>query len=339
MKIGIIGLPNSGKSSIFNVITHACAPVGLYPFTTIDKNIGIVAVQDKRLDRLIKVTNPEKTTPATIQFFDIAGLVKGASKGEGLGNKFLSHIREVDLILHLVRVFDDPNIPHVYSSIDPSRDYDIVIYELLMADLEIIEKHLDRIKKKPQAGDEIAILEQIKDKLIRGQRPKTESLPERHTADLPLLSTKPEMIVLNFGANGAKPVNLTGYMLSVKVEEEIKDFPPVEKREIRESLNLEPEGIEGMIEACFNQLNLIRFYTIKGKETRAWAIEKGTNALEAAGEIHSDIKQGFIKAEVVNVDDLIIAGDFASAVKKGKVKVEGREYEIKDGDVLLIKFH
>ncbi|MEO0226085.1 MAG: redox-regulated ATPase YchF [candidate division WOR-3 bacterium] len=338
MKVGIIGLPNCGKSSLFNLLTQARAPVGLYPFTTIDKNIGIVAVKDERLERLAQITNPQKKTPATIQFVDIAGLVKGASTGEGLGNKFLAHIREVNLMLHLVRVFDHPNIPHIYGSIDPRRDYEIVEYELFMADLEMIERRLDRIKKKVEAREEIEILERVKGLIVQGQKPDPAEIPLKILLELPLLVIKPEEVVLNFPSDGRVETNLKGYALSVGLEEEILDFPETEKRELRESLKLNPDGIEGLIEICFRRLDLIRFYTIKGEETRAWAIKRGTTALEAAGQIHSDLRDGFIRAEVVNVDELIAAGNFASAVKSGKAKVEGREYEVKDGDVLLIKF-
>jgi len=338
MKVGVIGLPNSGKSSLFNLLTHAGAAVGIYPFTTTDRNVGIVPVQDERLQRLAQVIKPQKLTPATIQVVDIAGLVKGASQNEGLGNKFLSHIREVDLVLHLVRAFEDANIPHVYATVDPARDYDIVIYELLMADLDMVEKRLDRIKVKAEAKEERGILEHLRQNLSRGQRPNVAGLLGKLPVDMPLLSTKAEIVVLNLGASPAPAMNLNGFRISVKVEEEIVDFLPEEKCELRTSLNLEPAGIEGLIENCFTRLNLIRFYTIKGDQTRAWAIAKGATALEAAGRIHGDLKEGFIKAEVVNVDDLINSGDFASAASKGKVKVEGREYLIKDGDVLLVKF-
>lgn len=338
MRVGIIGLPNSGKSSLFNLLTHAGAAVGIYPFTTTDRNVGVVPVQDERLPRLAQVTKPQKLTPATIRVVDIAGLVKGASQNEGLGNKFLSHIREVDLVLHLVRAFEDANIPHVYATIDPARDYDIVVYELLMADLDMVDKRLDRIKVKAEAKEERGILEHLRQNLSCGQRPNVAGLPGKLPADLPLLSTKPEIVVLNFGAGGATPVPLAGFRISVSVEAEIPDFLPEEKRTLRTELNLERDGVEGLIEDCFDRLKLIRFYTIKGDETRAWAIARGATALEAAGLIHSDLKEGFIKAEVVNVDDLINSGDFASAASKGKVRIEGREYHVKDGDVLLIKF-
>lgn len=334
MKIGIVGLPNSGKSSLFNLLTGAGAATGLYPFTTTDKNIGVVAIQDERLNRLAAITKHQKITPATIHLVDIAGLVKGASQGEGLGNKFLAHIREVDLILHLVRVFDDSNIPHQYSSVDPKRDYEIVTYELLAADLEVVEKRLDRIKKKAEAREEASLLEDLKQRLARGERLESTTVP----ADLHLLSDKPETVVLNFGADGNRTPNLDGYAISIKVEEEIVDFTPAEKRELRVALNLTPAGVEGLIEDSCRRLRLIRFYTVKGDETRAWAIASGSTALEAAGRIHGDLKDGFIKAEVVNADDLISCGDFASAASKGKVKVEGREYRVQDGDVLLVKF-
>lgn len=338
MKVGIVGLPNAGKSSLFNILTNAGAQVGLYPFTTTDKNVGIVPVPDEKLDQLVKITKPQKVTPASIQFYDIAGLVKGASKGEGLGNKFLSHIREVNLILHLVRAFKDPNVPHVYSTSDPRRDYEIVEYELILADLEVIDKRLDKIKKKSEAKEEIALIDRIKDSLNRGHKMKIGDLPDWFLPDLPLLTVKPEIVILNFGTEGVEAMNLEGYPLSVRVEEEINTFSREERRELRISLGLHPDGLEGLIQVCFDTLKLIRFYTIKGDETRAWAIERGTKAIEAAGKIHTALMEGFIKAEVVQVDDLIDAGDFTSAVKRGKARVEGREYEIKDGDVLLVKF-
>ncbi len=338
MKVGIVGLPNVGKSSLFNTLTQTHAPVGIYPFTTIDKNIGIVSIPDEKLNQLAKITKHQKVTMATIQFCDIAGLVKGASKGEGLGNKFLSHIREVNLILHLVRAFDDPLIPHIYASIDPKRDYEIVVYELIMADLELLDRRYDKIKKKTEAREEVTVLEKTMEHLNQGQRPLATDIPAWITTNLPLLTIKPEIIVLNFGSDGLKPANLNGYSVSIKMEEEIRDFSPAEKKELRLSLNLNPNGIDGLIEECFNRLNLIRFYTIKGEETKAWTITRGAKAIEAAGEIHSDLRDGFIKAEVTNADDLIEAGDFPQAVKKGKVRVEGRDYEVKDSDVLLIKF-
>ncbi len=348
MKVGIVGLPNVGKSSLFNLLTAGNAKVDLYPFTTIEQNVGVVLVPDERLDGIAQILKPEKTTPAHVDFVDIAGLVKGASAGEGLGNKFLGHVREADMILHLVRAFSAGNIPHVLDTVDPDRDVAIVEAELAIADLAIVEKRLEHVRKEPKTPGQpllLETLEKLHSALARGERPALNPKQSHVTRELGLILTKPVIYAVNcsdtepadpsrFPATAAK----TGLLFSAALEAGMSDFADPDRVELRRSLNLAPEGPAGIITRCFEALRLIRFYTVKGPESRAWAAPAGTTALEAAFLIHTDIGNGFIKAEVVNYRDLVACGDFHVCRDKGHIKVEGKTYVVKDGDVLLVKF-
>uniref|UniRef100_A0A7C6A8N2 Redox-regulated ATPase YchF n=1 Tax=candidate division WOR-3 bacterium TaxID=2052148 RepID=A0A7C6A8N2_UNCW3 len=352
MRIGIVGLPNVGKSSLFNLLTKANAKVDLYPFTTIEKNVGIVQVPDARLQKIGELLKPPKLTFATIEFVDIAGLVKGASKGEGLGNKFLSHIRESSLLLHLLRSFNDSTIPHIYGTVDPERDMEIVNTELAIADLEVVERNLSKLVKMSEteqgcaSSARLSALEKVKSALNSGFEPPSLTPEEREAIkDLGLFIVKPMVYALNCSdaevfdiAKMPKLSKRDVFTFSQTLEEAMEGFLEEEKREARIELNLAPEGPVGIVKRCFDCLNLICFYTVKGDESRAWSIPKGTKIVDAAGKIHSDFAQGFIKAEVVSFDDLVESGDFHLAKEQGKVRVEGKNYEVKDGDVILIKF-
>jgi hypothetical protein len=348
MKVGIVGLPNVGKSSLFNLLTAGSAKVDLYPFTTIEQNVGVVLVPDERLDRIAQILKPEKATPAHIEFVDIAGLVKGASAGEGLGNKFLGHIREADLILHILRAFSAGNIPHVLDTVDPDRDAAIVEAELAIADLAIVEKRLEHVRKEPKTPAQsllLEALEKLQSALARGERPVLNQEQSRVTRELGLILTKPVIYATNCSdSEPADPSRFpiaaakTGLLFSAALEACMGDFAEPDRVELRRSLNLAPEGPVGIVTRCFEALRLIRFYTIKGTESRAWAAPAGTTVLEAAFMIHTDIGNGFIKAEVVNYRDLVACGDFHVCRDKGHVKVEGKTYVVQDGDVLLIKF-
>uniref|UniRef100_A0A7V3VUF6 Redox-regulated ATPase YchF n=1 Tax=candidate division WOR-3 bacterium TaxID=2052148 RepID=A0A7V3VUF6_UNCW3 len=332
MKIGIIGLPNVGKSSLFNLLTHANALVAKFPFTTIERNVGVVIIPDERLDKIVEVTKSPKKTYAHIDFVDIAGLIKGASKGEGLGNKFLSHIRDVDLVIHILRCFSDSDIPHTDTELNPKKDYEVVRSELFLADLEIVERRMDKIKKKFEAREEFETLLRIKSALERAE------IPQERIAGLPLLTTIPEIIVLNFDEDGSFKTDFNGYRISVKLEEDIKDFSEQEKMELRREAGLEPEGTTGLLKLCLKRLSMITFFTIKGEESRAWLTESGTKVVDAGGKIHSDLKEGFIKAEVLRYEDLLRAGSFNNAHEQGLTKIEGKDYIVQDGDIILIKF-
>lgn len=332
MKIGIVGLPNAGKSSLFNLLTRAHAQVAKFPFTTIDRNVGMAVIPDERLARIVEITRSPKVTYPAIEFVDIAGLIKGAAQGEGLGNKFLSHIRDVDLILHLLRCFIDPDIPLTGGELDPSRDYDIVRTELFLSDLEIVERRLDKIKKKAEARDEYNQLISIRESLMAYR------IPENRLPDLPLLTIIPELVVLNIDEDGAYHTDLPGFRLSVRLEEEGEDFSEADKIELRRAAGLDPGGLAELIRQCLKKLDIIIFYTIKGEETRGWPIRRGTTVLEAAGKIHTDLKEGFIKAEIIKCDDLVRTGGYAEAHQAGCTKIEGKDYLVQDGDVILIKF-
>lgn len=332
MKIGIIGLPNIGKSSLFNLLTQANAQVANFPFTTIDRNVGMATIPDERLVKIVEMTKSPKMRFANIEFIDIAGLIKGAYKGDGLGNKFLAHIRDVHLIIHLLRCFTNPDIPHTDSDIVPKRDYDIVRTELFLSDLEIVERRIEKIKKKAECKEELNKLNQIKDTINQGK------IPDQTIADLPLLSTKPEIIVLNLDEEGKFQSGVDGYRFSAQLEQDILEFKEKEKEELRKDSGLDPRGLAGLVDLCLKQLSIKLFYTIKGEETRAWPVKDGTKMIDAAGMIHSDMKEGFIKAEVLSYDDFIKAEGFAQAQHLGLTKIEGREYRVKDGDIILIKF-
>ena len=362
MKIGIVGLPNVGKSTMFNAITNAGAECANYPFCTIEPNIGVVPVPDERLDELTRMYNPQKTTHAVIEFVDIAGLVKGASKGEGLGNKFLSHIREVDSIVEVVRCFENPNVVHVDGNINPTRDIETINLELIFADIETIDKRLERAKIKLKADKkaqlEIDVLEKIKKALENGMSARTVELNEEEKElikDVYLLTSKPILYIANVSEEQlsnaendeyvnqvkeyAKKENAKVIPLCVKIEEELSSLDGEDKKEMLEALGLEESGLDKVVKASYDLLGLMSFLTAGEPEVRAWTIKKGTKAPEAAGKIHSDIQRGFIKAEVVSYDDLIREGTMNSVREKGLLRMEGKEYIMQDGDIVLFRFN
>jgi len=348
MRIGLVGLPNVGKSSLFNLLTQSHARVDSFPFTTVEKNTGIVLVPDERLAQIQTLLRPEKLTPAHIEFVDIAGLVKGASQGEGLGNKFLAHVREASLMLHVLRAFDS-GVVHPYGAVDPVRDAEIVEAELAIADLEVVERRLETLVKESRTPEH-ELLRHALDKTRAGLAAgftKPPLLPEEESAlhAFGLFSRKPVILVLNCSAEEAavlerwpKLVDRKLFLFSAALETEMAEFTETEKQELRRTLNLAPGGPQAVIEECFRCLGLIRFYTVKGRESRAWAIPQGTHIIEAARQIHNDMAEGFIKAEVLAYPDLIATGDFNAAREQGRLKVEGRNYIVQDGDVILIKF-
>jgi len=363
MKIGIVGLPNVGKSTLFNSITKAGAECANYPFCTIEPNVGVVAVPDERIEKLAEIYKPQKVTNAVVEFVDIAGLVKGASKGEGLGNKFLSHIREVDSILQVVRCFENSNIVHVEGNIDPIRDIETINLELIFADLETIEKRLERAKKLLKADKkyqfEIDTLEKVKVALDNGKCARTLSYTDEEKEVLKesfLLTLKPVLYVANVSEdeienseNNSNVLRVKEYAksegaevipLCVKIEEELSTLEKEDKAEMLQALGLEESGLDKLIKASYKLLGLMSFLTAGEPEVRAWTIKIGTKAPQAAGKIHSDIERGFIKAEVISFDDLMNAGgSMVQAKEKGLVRSEGKEYVMRDGDIVLFRFN
>ena len=362
MKMGIVGLPNVGKSTLFNAITKAGAECANYPFCTIEPNIGVVAVPDERLDVLTNIYKPEKTTHAVIEFVDIAGLVRGASKGEGLGNKFLSHIREVDSIVEIIRCFDDPNIVHVDGNINPLRDIETINLELILADIETINKRLEKANKMLKADKkyqfEISTLEKVKSILDSGRSARTIDFTEEELEiinDTYLLTIKPILYIANVSEDMLANAESYEYVktvkeyadtekarvipLCVKIEEELSSLEGNDKKEMLEALGMNESGLDKVIKASYDLLGLMSFLTAGEPEVRAWTIKKGTKAPIAAGKIHSDIQKGFIRAEIVSYDDLVKCGSVNSAKEKGLMRSEGKDYIMQDGDVVLFRFN
>ena len=364
MKLGIVGLPNVGKSTLFNSLTKAGAESANYPFCTIDPNVGVVTVPDDRLKALGEMYHSKKVTPAVIEFVDIAGLVKGASKGEGLGNQFLSNIREVDAIVHLVRCFEDPNVIHVDGSVNPLRDIETINLELIFADLEVLERRLSKVVKAARMdktyAKELALLERIKEHLESGKMAKSLEVTDEDELSLlkeyNLLTYKPVIYAANVseddladdGASNpyvqkvreyAKEFGSEVFAVCAQIEQEISELDDDEKQMFLEELGVSESGLDKLIKASYSLLGLISYLTSGPDETRAWTITKGTKAPQAAGKIHTDFERGFIKAEVVAYDDLMESGNMLAAKEKGLVRQEGKEYVVQDGDVILFKFN
>ncbi len=363
MKLGIVGLPNVGKSTLFNAITNAGAQAANYAFCTIEPNVGVVAVPDARLDRLAEMYHPQKVTPATVEFVDIAGLVRGASKGEGLGNKFLSHIREVDAIVHVVRCFDDDDIVHVEGSIDPRRDIETINLELILSDLELLDRRIDR-DKKAMKGDkslqgELAFFERLRGELANGVSARAVEMNDDEKewlSTVALLSSKPVIYACNMSEGDfAGALDDNAYYHAVceiaeaegaevlpicaRLEEEIASLDREEKLLFLSDLGMDEGGLDRLIRHSYHLLGLISYLTAGEPEVRAWTIKRGTKAPQAAGKIHSDFERGFIRAEVISFDELMACGSMQAAKEKGKVRSEGKDYVMQDGDIVLFRFN
>lgn len=363
MQLGIVGLPNVGKSTLFNAITKAGAESANYPFCTIEPNVGVVPVPDQRLDFLAEMYKPEKYTPAVLELVDIAGLVAGASRGEGLGNKFLSHIRQVDAIIHVVRCFDDQNVIHVNGSADAKRDIETISLELILADLEYLERRIDKVKKSMKGGDkkpqaQLEVLLRIKEALDAGKSARSVELSDEEKeeiTDLELLSAKPILYVANVSEDDlAAPEKNNQFLavqqiaraeqaaciaISAKIEEELASLDDEERAMFLQDLGIVESGLDQIVKSGYSLLNLISYLTAGPKEVRAWTIIRGTKAPQAAGKIHSDFERGFIRAEVVAYDDLHALGSMAACKEKGLVRSEGKDYVMKDGDIVLFRFN
>lgn len=364
MKLGIVGLPNVGKSTLFNSLTKAGAESANYPFCTIDPNVGVVAVPDERLKLLADLYHSAKVTPAVIEFVDIAGLVKGASKGEGLGNQFLANIREVDAIVHVVRCFEDPNVIHVDGSVDPVRDIETINLELIFSDLEILERRIAKTargaRNDKKLAKELDLLQALKAHLEDGKLAITYHTDDEDEqawmAEYNLLTAKPVIFAANVGEDDladdgasnpyvgkvreyAKETGSEVFVICAQIEEEISELDDDEKQMFLEDLGLKESGLEKLIKASYSLLGLLSYLTAGETETRAWTIRKGTKAPQAAGKIHSDFERGFIRAEVVNYQDLLDCGSYSAAKERGLVGLEGKDYVVKDGDVILFRFN
>lgn len=363
MKLGIVGLPNVGKSTLFNAITNAGAEVANYAFCTIEPNVGVVAVPDYRLDELAKMYSPKKITPAVIEFVDIAGLVKGASKGEGLGNKFLSHIREVDAVIHVVRCFDNDDIMHVSGSVDPKRDIETINLELILSDLEILDRRIDRTAKAAKGGKslltELEFLKRLKTELENGVSARAVEADDDEKAilaDIGLLSAKPVIYACNMSEDDfasniennerykavceiAKAEGAEVLPICAELEAEISSLSKEEKEMFLSDAGIESGGLDMLIQRSYSLLGLISYLTAGEPEVRAWTIKKGTKAPQAAGKIHSDFERGFIRAEVISFDELMACGSMQAAKEKGKIRSEGKDYVMQDGDIVLFRFN